>query len=39
MKKWISPIPQTIHFIWLGSDPRLFSEIFFKIIYSKYGNI
>ena len=21
MKKWISPIPKKVHFIWLGSDP------------------
>jgi len=31
MKQWISPIPQTIHFIWLGSDPPdYFKKYFLK---------
>ena len=29
MKKWISPIPQTIHFIWLGSDPPDYFQKYF----------
>ena len=30
MKKWISPIPRTVHLIWIGGDPPDYLKLFMK---------
>lgn len=38
MKEWISPIPQVVHFIWLGSDPPdYFQKFFLKSFIQNMG--
>ena len=35
MKKWISPIPKKVHFIWLGSDPPDYFQKYFLQSFEK----
>ena len=35
MKKWISPIPKKVHFIWLGSDPPDYFQKYFLKSFEK----
>ena len=35
MKKWISPIPKKVHFIWLGSDPPDYFQKYFLQSFKK----
>ena len=35
MKKWVSPIPKKVHFIWLGSDPPDYFQKYFLQSFEK----